>query len=283
MSSKSFDLSQNIVGSSIDSLVVQGIHYVRKHGTPLDARAGSGLQAYNVNYILTNPLNRIHALRAPTSIRYLSREFLAYFSGSLDAIEMAKATKFWLSLQDDEGKINSNYGFYVFHQTTPNGMSQYEWVVNLLDKKPETRRAIININQPHHKTDTKDMPCTIAMQFFIQKGCLCSVISSRSTDVITGLPYDQGFFSFVLELMHQDLIERGHADLRLGYAMMKATFTQLYDSRQPLEKAILAKADQEFKQISMPRIKVAKEVLDDIKNGTAKSEFIQWCQAEAKI
>lgn len=271
-------LTTDIIGDSVDSLVLKGIDYVRAHGDRLDARAGTGIQAYNVNYTLTNPYNRIHALRAPTSIGYLARELLVYFQGTLDAKDMASAAKFWLSIQDEDGKINSNYGYYVFHHTVPDGRTQYEWVLDVLDKKPKSRRPIININQPHHKTGTKDMPCTIAMQFFVQDNHLCSVISSRSTDVITGLPYDQGFFSFVLELAHKDLIERGHTDLQLGYCMMKTTFTQLYDSRKPLEAKIQAKRNQEIQRIEMPRISFAKVVLDDISNGTAHSEIIQWCQ-----
>lgn len=271
-------LTTDIVGDSVDSLVLQGIDHVRNHGDSLDARAGSGIQAYNVNYILTDPYNRVHTLRAPTSIGYLARELLVYFQGTLNAAEMANAARFWLSIQDDEGKINSNYGYYVFHHTVPDGRTQYEWVLDIMDKKPKSRRPIININQPHHKTDTKDMPCTIAIQFFVQDNHLCSVVSSRSTDVVTGLPYDQGFFSFVLELAHRDLVGRGHTKLKLGYCMMKSTFTQLYDSRMPLETEILAKRNQEVPAVHMPRIANAKVVLDDIANGTAHSEIIQWCQ-----
>lgn len=283
MKSENLHLTKDIIGDTVDSLVVQGIDYVRQNGEPLDARAGTGVQAYNVNYILTDPLNRVHSLRAPASVQYLSRELLAYFNGSLDAADMAKAAKFWLSIKDDDGKINSNYGYYVFHHTVPNGLSQYEWVTKLLSEKPKTRRAIININQPHHKTDTKDMPCTIALQYFVQDNHLCSVVSSRSTDVITGLPYDQGFFSFVLELMHNDLVERGNPGLELGYCAMKTTFTQLYDSRANLEQEILtkAKAGQEIESIKMPRITFAKTILDDIASGTANSELIQWCQANS--
>jgi thymidylate synthase len=122
------------------------------------------------------------------------------------------------------------------------------------------------------------MPCTIAMQFFVQGEHLCCVVNSRSTDVITGLPYDQGFFSFVLELAYKDLVEKGHTGLKLGYCMMKTTFTQLYDSRKSLEAEILAKKEQEITKIEMPKITYAKVVLDDIANGTSFSEIIQWCQ-----
>src|SRR3989338_2194595 len=44
---------------------------------------------------------------------------------------------------------------------------------------------------------------------YILKKYLSSVVFARSIDVITGLPYDMGFFSFVTELAYKDLKKRG--------------------------------------------------------------------------
>jgi thymidylate synthase len=90
-----------------------------------------------------------------------------------------------------------------------------------------------NINQTNHKVETsKDFPCTIGMQFFVRKNYLCCSVSSRSTDIYTGLPYDMGFFAFVTELIYKDLKERLDAEkaknLKLGYVVMKTNFTQIY-------------------------------------------------------
>ena len=274
---KELCLTRDIARDSVDGLVLEAIKHVRENGEPINARAGDGVQAFNVNYILKNPLNRVHVLRAPNSVSYLAREMMVYLSGTLSAEKMAKASKFWLSIQDEDGKINSNYGYYVFKQLTPNGLNQYEWVINLLNQRPKSRRPLININQIQHKTDTKDMPCTVSIQFFVQDEYLCCVVGSRSTDVITGLPYDQGFFSFLLELAHKDLVERGHEGLKLGYCMMKATFTQLYDSRKKLEQDVINAAGKDLPQISMPRIDNAHAILEDIANGTFFSETLQWC------
>lgn len=272
--------TKDIIGDSVDELVVKGLAYIKETGEEVSARGLQGLQAYNVNYILTNPRNRVHTLREPNSVKYLAREILAFLNGSLKAVDMAAVSKFWLTLADENGNIGSNYGHHVFHQKTPEGNSQYDWVVNLIQNDRQTRRGIININQVKHKlSGSKDMPCNIAMHFFIQENSLCCVVSSRSTDVITGLPYNMGFFSFITELMWVDLRERGLLDLKLGYCAIKSNLTQLYDDRIKWAQEIEERKDQ-FRvswKCQMPPISSADELLKDIYNNTQQSETTRWC------
>lgn len=217
-----------ICGESVNELVLKGIRHIDRHGESFSARAGSGKQAYDVSYTLVNPTNRLHAIRGDRAIRYFCRELLAYFKGSLNVDDgLAQASSVWKSIANKDGKIASNYGYYVFHQCIPEtNMTQYEWVISNLSKNLDSRKAFININQPSHKDmETKDFPCTIGMQFFVRQNHLCCVVSSRSTDIYTGLPYDIGFFSFVTELVYQDLKQRlpyeSVKNLQLGYVTMK--------------------------------------------------------------
>ncbi|WP_217895917.1 thymidylate synthase [Bacillus thuringiensis] len=271
----------NIYGENVDELVKQSINYIFKNGEKIQVRAGNALQSYGVNYILTNPRNRIHCLRKG-AIQYLCRELLAYFKGSLKASDgLAQASKFWMTLVDEDGKINSNYGYYVFHENVEGVNNQYGWVIKRLLSNPDSRRAIININQNYHKSDTKDFPCTVAMQFFIKNNCLNCEVVSRSTDVITGLPYDMGFFSFIHELVFQDLVEQKYSNLQLGNTVMKTSFTQIYDKTK--DKAIEVLEQSEWKYASMPIISNAREVLNDIYYGTEKSDVLKWIKKEANL
>lgn len=271
----------NIYGENVDELVQQSIRHIFKHGEKIQVRAGKALQSYGVNYILTNPRNRLHCLRTG-AIKYLCRELLAYFKGSLKASDgLAQASKFWMTLVDEDGKINSNYGYYVFHEEVSGTKNQYEWVIKRLLDNPDSRRAIININQNYHKSDTKDFPCTVAMQFFIKNNYLNCEIMSRSTDVITGLPYDMGFFSFIHELVFQDLVERKYTNLKLGNTVMKTSFTQIYDKTQ--NKALEVIESLSGNNVEMPRICNAKNVLNDIYYGTENSEVLKWIKKEANL
>ncbi len=286
----------HIAKDSLDELVIAGIRLINSIGYQFKALAGNGIQAYNVTYTLLNPRNRLHLLRQPCSTRYLCRELLAYFKGSLQVNEgLAQASKIWQSLADEKGCINSNYGYYVFHQRVPefDNKTQYEWVISCLLKNPDSRKAFININQPLHKRlSSKDFPCTLGMQFFIQEKHLCSVISSRSTDIFTGLPYDMGFFSLVTELVYQDLKERNpttFADLQLGYTSMKTNFTQIYDKKKKnafelLKSPLINDANNiETLNIKMPRIESAQDTLHDIYNETQNSPIMKWIYTHAQL
>jgi len=280
-------LNPTIQGDSVDSLVVQGIRHIRETGEEIKARAGDAIQSYGVNYILTNSRNRLHNLRETTARRYLARELLAYFKGSLKVEDgLASASSFWNKIANENGEVNSNYGFYVFHQPIPENSegarNQYEWVVNLLDRNLKTRRATININQINHKADTLDFPCTIAIQFFTRGDYLCCEVSSRSTDVITGLPYDMGFFSLLTELVYADLVQRGHQNLRLGHTTMKTTFTQIYSSRNGIAKSIEEKPQEATTTIQMPVIEDARLFLQDIYEGTHESSIMRWIHENAE-
>ncbi|EAQ9807893.1 thymidylate synthase [Salmonella enterica subsp. diarizonae serovar 60:r:e,n,x,z15] len=271
-----------IAADSVDELVRSGIYYILSEGELISSRAGDAQQAYGVNYLLKQPMNRLHTTR-PGAIRYLAREFVAYFQGSLKAEDgLAKASKFWMSLTDENGNVNSNYGYYVFYEPVEGHGNQYNWVKHVLMANRDTRRAIININQSYHKSDTKDFPCTIGIQFYIKNNTLHCETTSRSTDVITGLPYDMGFFSFIHELLWKDLCQSGMTDLELGTTVMKTTFTQIYNktlqkAHEVIESQLIGEGQER-----MPLIDSAKDTLSDILSGEQHTSVIKWVRSHAE-
>lgn len=271
--------STDIYADNLDELIESAIRNIHKTGEVVETRADKATQAYNINYILKNPKNRLHTLREG-AIRYLCRELIAYFKGSLKADDgLIYASKFWRTLADDNGYINSNYGYYVFHEPISYSNNQYQWVIDCITKNRHTRRALININNINHKTDTKDFPCTVGILFYIKDNMLFSEVLSRSTDVITGLPYDMGFFSFIHELVYTDLIEKGIENLSLGYSIMKTTFTQVYEKTEHKASEVL---NAQYKNLKMPSITSASETINDIINNTKNSEIIRWIYENAK-
>ena len=270
-----------IKGNCLDELVKNGINYILNHNRKISSRAGEAIQAYGVNYILLNPHNRLQYSRKG-SIKYLSRELLAYFKGSLKAQDgLANASQFWMTLVDKDGNVNSNYGYYVFYESVTGYGNQYQWAKSCLLKNKDSRRAIININQNYHKSETKDFPCTIGIQFYIKENKLFCETTSRSTDVITGLPYDMGFFSFIHELLWKDLTENGLKNLKLGPTIMKTTFTQLYNRTFSKAIEVMKYVDTESQEV-MPFIESAKDTLTDILTNEKKTDIIKWIYAHAK-
>ncbi len=284
-----------IVGRNLDKIILLGAQHIKEKGSFFNARAGSGQQAYDVTYVLLNPRDRLHLLRGKTAKKYFSRELLAYFKGSLNVSEgLSQASKFWSTLIDEKGEICSNYGYYVFHQRIPEegNITQYEWVIKNLEKNLDSRKAFININQPYHKNfKNLDFPCTIGMQFYVEDDYLCCTVSSRSTDIYTGLPYDMGFFAFITELVYKDLKLRLPEDkaknLKLGHVAMKTNFTQIYDKTRGAVLSLLEENNSEFfcsdKVELMPEIENAQATLADIYNGTCDTEVMKWIYANAEF
>ena len=191
---------------------------------------------------------------------------------------MMKASRFWNKIADDNGMINSNYGYYVFRKQTPGGKSQLQWVRENIIENPDTRQAVININGIEHKKPTKDFPCTLGLVFHLDGNALNLDVSSRSTDVITGLPYDIGFFSFILELLAALLSRDFSKNIDVGYTVMHAFFTQIYDrTENKIPEMLENDSDDHLHQ--MPRIIDAEATLEDvirINERTPETDIIKW-------
>ena len=199
----------SIIESSIDELVRKGVYHIKKTGRRINTNSGEALQSNNVNYVLTDCRNRVHTLRPDKSIRYFCRELLAYFYGSLNVegtYGLANASKYWRKICDENQCINSNYGYYVFHQLTPENITQLQWIREQFKQNIDTRKAVININGIQHKKETKDFPCTIGILFRIQNNTLNCDVQSRSTDVVTGLPYDMGLHKVMIKLQKRQKV-----------------------------------------------------------------------------
>lgn len=281
----------DIVCSNMDDLVVQGIENIFKNGVRVSAKAKHCLQVYNVSYTLTNPLDRVLTLRQPHSIRYLCRELLAFFKGSLKVHDgLSNASKFWEKIADKNNEINSNYGHYVFHMQLPEAnQTQYDWVISCFREDLDTRQALVNISQIHHKTrDVLDFPCTLGLQFYVVDQYFCCEVFSRSTDVIWGLPYDMGFFSFLTELLYKDVKRilpiKEKTNLKLGYVRMNTCFTQIYDITHTKAKDVLNQlhSSRQHGSIQMPTIDCVDETIADIYNGTQKTKILKWINSNAQ-
>jgi len=164
------------------------------------------------------------------SYPYLAAEMLWYLSGDLSVSGIKKYASMWSTIADPHGNVNSNYGHIVFFQPMKNydNKNQFYWCLESLIKDPDSRQALINFNQPKHKsTDTKDFVCTTYMQFLIRDRKLYCFSHSRSNDLIYGFCYDIAFFCFLHNLMHRLLVPV-FPGLELGRYTHSATSMHVY-------------------------------------------------------
>ena len=127
------------------------------------------------------------------SLRYAVGELAWYLSKSNRVADIERFSSVWKDLSDDGVTNNSAYGYRIFKQF---GFDQWDYVKQLLVEHPDTRQAIIHIKDPSD-TPTKDVPCTVYLQFFLRDNKLHLSVHMRSNDIWMGVPYDMFSFCFL--------------------------------------------------------------------------------------
>lgn len=161
----------------------------------------------NCSFRLENPRNRVVTLlERKISPKYLAAEFLWYLSADNRAATIIHYAPFWKNLVDEHGTVNSNYGYHIFGVRTSSGNSQWDDVVSELVRDPDSRRAIINIHTPaNSRTNPKDVPCTICLQFLVRDRKLQLHVYMRSNDLVRGFCNDVFQFTMLQELLLREL------------------------------------------------------------------------------
>lgn len=134
-------------------------------------------------------------------VRYAVGEMLWYMSGNSHLKEIQKYTKNWDRMSDDGEYVNSNYGWCIQHKF---GFDQWYFVKELLRNDPNTRQAVIHIKDAD-QTPSKDVNCTVCLQFFIRDNKLYLTTYMRSNDLWMGFPYDVFQFMNMQVLMSMEL------------------------------------------------------------------------------
>lgn len=173
-------------------------------------------------YTLEDPRARL--LGAPArkaDYGFAVGEFLWYWTGKNDLRTMLYYNKRMAQYSDDGETLNSAYGRRM-GVAFPDLGSQWVVCKKTLVDDPDSRRAVLLINRPEDQktacvSGSKDVPCTLALQFFVRGGKLELHVTMRSNDAIWGLAYDLFSFTLFQECMLLELQrEEKFRGLRLG-------------------------------------------------------------------
>lgn len=122
------------------------------------------------------------------NLKILATEYMHLLGGisSLEQLDLASKGRF--SQFSDQGRLKGAYGPRIRHQLPR--------VVDLLRRDPDTRQAVLTIwNGQEHATPSRDVPCTLSIQFRLRDDRLSVRATMRSSDVVLGAPYDWWMFS----------------------------------------------------------------------------------------
>ena len=124
-------------------------------------------------------------------------EWLWMLHGSNEAkLIMGYNKNLGFSLDDGAERFSGAYG--------PKIVEQLDYVRQVLAADPDSRQAVISIWRERPRL-TKDVPCTLSMQFFIRDNALHMMTTMRSNDVWLGLPYDLFSFTQIQRSLARDL------------------------------------------------------------------------------
>ena len=206
---------------------------ILKNGTPF----ANTKALFNIGFTIENPLNNhIHdkgsIVPRKWNAEYAEAEWQWYLSGDRNIDKLGelygKTPEIWKRMADEDGNVNSNYGWQWQRNIEGTNLNQIEWVVKLLKQYPITRQAAISIfDGKETKNYAKDTPCTYAVQFTILNDKLNMCVTMRSNDLWYGFCNDQYCFSELQALVAERL------NIQIGIYYHFAHNLHLYNDKIP--------------------------------------------------
>ena len=202
-------------------------HYLRYGGEIIATKSSKGdskaIELLNQSITINDVCQiNIYNPKRKFNVRYALLEFMWYLSQDQNVRNIGKAASIWKDIASVDGVVHSNYGVCLH-----NGWNR---VVNELVRFPESRRAVIALNQPDIDYGMKDVPCTMFVQFFVRDDKLHLIWNMRSSDFAFGFCNDVAVGMLFLQMMRNELMERTDIPwIGLGSFTYNATSLHCYE------------------------------------------------------
>ena len=202
-------------------------HYLRYDGEIIATKSSKGdsraIELLNQSITIDDVCQiNIYNPKRKFNVRYALLEFMWYLSQDQNVRNIGKAASTWKDIASVDGVVHSNYGVCLH-----NG---WDRVVNELVRFPESRRAVIALNQPDVDYGMKDVPCTMFVQFFVRDDKLHLIWNMRSSDFAFGFCNDVAVGMLFLQMMRNELMERTDIPwIGLGSFTYNATSLHCYE------------------------------------------------------
>lgn len=195
-----------VQGNTADEVWLKWYELLSQQKGSIESRDGEVIgECLNAVSIIEDPTRCVMFNKTrKMPIRYAIGEMLWYLSANYNLKEIGKYTSAWERMSDDGHTVNSNYGYCIKKKF---GFDQYEYVKKLLMNDENTRQAVIHIKEPRNtlESPTKDLNCTVCLQFFIRENKLYMTVYMRSNDIWLGFPFDVFNFANLQVLLSMEL------------------------------------------------------------------------------
>lgn len=204
----------------------------------------------------------------------LLREVLWYLSGENHIRNLGQYTKIWDAWADEDGNLETAYGYYWRHfpsaQKNKNGewevreVDQIKYVIDEINRNPNSRRLVVSAWEPGNATSSKLPPCHYSFVFNVNSGKLNCHLTQRSGDLALGIPFNLAAYSLLTQVIAQqvglELGEFAHTivDAHI-YIGEKGTENEKYDHLEGLKEQLTREP------LPLPQLKITNKPIDDLK------------------
>lgn len=173
---------------------VDHIKFLRNQGIDVVSREKLHREKLGVTLHFGMEYPIIAAIHRKLNYSFMFAEAHWILSGSNRLADVIPFCKRMEEFSDDGFTLSGAYG--------PKFLSQVDYICQILNKDPGTRQAVMTFWEKC-PNPSKDIPCTISLQFFIRNGFLHLSVHMRSSDAWLGLPYD--IFNFTMMAIYVKL------------------------------------------------------------------------------
>ncbi len=202
-------------------------HKVQPRGIPCTELVG-----YQSSMMMRYPIVTVPERKL--GYKFQAAEAAWILSGDNRVQTIAPYSKHIASFSDDGVRFFGAYG--------PKIIDQLAFVAKTLAEDPDSRQAVINIWR-ESPGKTKDVPCTISVQFIIRDGKLHCLDTMRSSDAWLGWPYDVFNFTMLSAYVLLYLRKAHGVSYELGYLRLTAGSQHIYDRNSEDVAKVLKSVD----------------------------------------
>ncbi|MCE1188682.1 MAG: thymidylate synthase [Ignavibacteria bacterium] len=144
----------------------------------------------------------------------LLHEVLWYLSGDNHIRNLRKHTKIWDAWADEEGNLETAYGYYwrkfpsaVKDQSgnwKVTEVDQIQYVIDEIKRNPYSRRLVVTAWEPGNATGSKLPPCHYTYAFNVQNRKLNCHLTQRSGDIALGIPFNLAAYAILTQIIAQE-------------------------------------------------------------------------------
>lgn len=203
----------------------------------------------------------------------LLHEVLWYLSGENHIRNLRQKTKIWNAWADEDGNLDTAYGYYWRNFPSAQKDEQGNWVVREVDqikyvideirKNPNSRRLVVTAWEPGNATTSKLPPCHYTFTFNVSAGKLNCHLTQRSGDVALGIPFNLAAYSLLTQIIAQETdLALGHfahtiVDAHIYYAE-KGSAMEKFDHSEGLKEQL------KREPLPLPKLMIAKKPISEL-------------------